>query len=57
MACLFLRNGLAGKIMDPLAVQTPAILAPAPAVKNPAPAKNFKEIPYLKVEAGKSISV
>jgi hypothetical protein len=38
MACLFLRNGLAGKIMDPLAVQTPAILAPAPAVKNPAPA-------------------
>ena len=43
--------------MDPLAVQTPAILAPAPAVKNPAPAKNFKEIPYLKVEAGKSISV
>jgi hypothetical protein len=41
MACLFLRNGLAGKIMDPLAVQTPAILAPAPAVKNPAPAKKF----------------
>jgi hypothetical protein len=40
-------------------VQTPVILVPAPAVKTPAPARqgNFKEISYLKVEAGESISV
>jgi hypothetical protein len=38
-------------------VQTPVILAPAPAVKTPAPQEIFKEIPYLKVEAGESISV
>ena len=42
-------------------MQTPVILAPgpAPAVKTPGPAPEeiFKEIPYLKVEAGESISV
>jgi hypothetical protein len=37
-------------------VQTQVILAPA--VKTPAPGQgNFKEISYLKVEAGESISV
>ena len=37
-------------------MQTPVILAPA--VKTPAPGQgNFKEISYLKVEAGESISV